>query len=208
MRSALRLALLVPIVGISGCVSMLSGLGGTQSYACQAPIGAQCTSISGIYARAMHGMSEVPHPPETQPIATRVADKASGKPAISPSAASTQATSSIVALSPLSPSPALNPVGATALRSPPRVLRLWIAPWEDADGDLHDASVVHVVVDTGHWLIERVRPVPRARLDGIKPPMAPVTPSPATADGSPAGGRAAPSSGSPLVGPDVLPAAP
>jgi conjugal transfer pilus assembly protein TraV len=63
-----------------------------------------------------------------------------------------------------------------ALRSPPRVLRLWIAPWEDADGDLHDASFVHVVVDTGRWLIERVRPAPRSRLDMAKPPLTLSTP--------------------------------
>ena len=52
-------------------------------------------------------------------------------------------------------------------------MRLWIAPWEDADGDLHDASFVHVVVDTGRWLIERVRPAPRSRLDVATPPVAP-----------------------------------
>jgi conjugal transfer pilus assembly protein TraV len=60
-------------------------------------------------------------------------------------------------------------------------MRLWIAPWEDADGDLHDASFVHVVVDTGRWLIERVRPAPRSRLDMAKPPLtlsAPPAPSP------------------------------
>jgi conjugal transfer pilus assembly protein TraV len=56
-------------------------------------------------------------------------------------------------------------------------LRLWIAPWEDSDGDLHDASFVHVVVDTGRWLIERVRPVPLNRLDGITPPTATATPA-------------------------------
>ena len=71
------------------------------------------------------------------------------------------------------------------MRSEPRVLRLWIAPWEDSDGDLHDASLVHVVVDTGRWLIERVRPVPRNRLDGITPPTAMATPPQTPADQSP-----------------------
>lgn len=54
---------------------------------------------------------------------------------------------------------------------------MWIAPWEDADGDLHEASLVHVVVDTGRWLIERIRPPARARLDSARPPF---NPSPAT----------------------------
>ena len=37
---------------LGGCASSLSGVGGTQSYACKAPIGAQCTSVSGVYANA------------------------------------------------------------------------------------------------------------------------------------------------------------
>ena len=46
--------------------------------------------------------------------------------------------------------------GATdaSLRTPPRVLRLWVAPWEDADGDFHDQSYVYVVADPGRWGIE------------------------------------------------------
>lgn len=44
------------------------------------------------------------------------------------------------------------------LRSAPRLLRVWIAPWEDSDGDLHDDAIVHMLVDPGHWLIEHVRP--------------------------------------------------
>ena len=69
------------------------------------------------------------------------------------------------------------PTIQAALRSPARVMRLWIAPWEDADGDLHDASFIHVVVDTGRWLIERVRPAPHSRLDIATPPLAPsITP--------------------------------
>ena len=52
-------------------------------------------------------------------------------------------------------------------------MRLWIAPWEDADGDLHDASFVHVVIDTGRWLIERVRPASRTKLDIATPPLTP-----------------------------------
>ena len=77
----------------------------------------------------------------------------------------------------------------TALRSPPRVMRLWIAPWEDADGDLHDASFVHVVIDTGRWLIERVRPASRSKLDIATPPPTPpasLAPAPAPETRSPA----------------------
>jgi conjugal transfer pilus assembly protein TraV len=61
------------------------------------------------------------------------------------------------------------------------VLRLWIAPWEDADGDLHEASVVHVLVDTGRWLVERVIPANRQRVDAVRPPVPSTAPASAPA---------------------------
>jgi conjugal transfer pilus assembly protein TraV len=60
---------------------------------------------------------------------------------------------------------------SSSLRSNPRLLRLWIAPWEDADGDLHEQALVHVVVDSGRWLIEHVRPATGSRVDGVAPPV-------------------------------------
>jgi conjugal transfer pilus assembly protein TraV len=77
-----------------------------------------------------------------------------------------------------------------ALRTAPRVLRLWIAPWEDSDGDLHEASTVHVLIDHGRWLIERVHPAtqrsaspvraPLPRASGSGPGSASPAPGPAT----------------------------
>lgn len=34
---------------------------------------------------------------------------------------------------------------------PPRLLRVWIAPWRDADGDLHDQQHVHIVLEEAAW---------------------------------------------------------
>ena len=154
---------------LSGCASSLSGVGGAQSYACKAPIGAQCTSVSGVYAntglvghravyealRLQQGLlatASVPDP--TRNMQSSATPGASPTPASGVSAGAAKSTT------------------PAALRSPPRVMRLWIAPWEDADGDLHDASFIHVVVDTGRWLIERVRPAPHSRLDIATPPLA------------------------------------
>ena len=144
---------------LGGCASTMGGLGGEGSYACKAPVGSQCTSVSGVYANSIHG----------QPPASALP-----KPAKEP-------TSTAVAATVASASTAAPGLGAppSALRSQPRVLRLWIAPWEDADGDLHEASVVHVLVDTGRWLIERVVPTSRNRIDAVRPPL----PSPAPASG-------------------------
>ena len=142
-----------------GCASTMSGLGGEGSYACKAPIGSQCTSVSGVYANSIHGQppaSALPKPanPPAKPSASAP-----------PLAAGTLQTARAVDKSP------------TSLRSQPRVLRLWIAPWEDADGDLHEASVVHVLVDTGRWLIERVLPANRQRVDAVRPPIPSAAPA-------------------------------
>ena len=173
-------------IALGGCASSLSGVGGTQSYACKAPIGAQCTSVSGVYANANANanasanasananansdllaslaMHEALRPQGLLAMPFTTIPTLEIKGATSAQASSSQAASA-------SASTAATPT-TTALRSPPRVIRLWIAPWEDADGDLHDASFVHVVIDTGRWLIERTRPAPRSRIDIATPPLA------------------------------------
>jgi conjugal transfer pilus assembly protein TraV len=164
---------------LGGCASTLSGLGGEGNYACKAPVGSQCTSVSGVYANSIHG----------QPPASVMPKPARG-PVKKPPAAT-------VAASAAETTPAL-PTPASAIRSQPRVLRLWIAPWEDDDGDLHEAAVVHVLVDTGRWLIERVVPVNRTRLDAVRPPM----PSTAPKSGLASTSEPAPSA---AAGPDHFP---
>lgn len=149
-------------LALSGCASTLSGVGGADGYACKAPEGALCTSVSGIYANAAQGMP---------------------KPAKSPEHQSQTATPVIYGATSIAPDRSAA-VSGGPIRTNPRVLRLWIAPWEDADGDLHEAALVHVVVDTGRWLIEHVRPVLRSRMDGVAPPVSSAQePSPAKALG-------------------------
>jgi len=139
--TALIFALVLP-----GCASTLSGVGGADGYACKAPEGALCTSVSGVYANTAQGMPKPAQLPEKQspPVIYGATSIAPDRSAALPSG---------------------------PIRSNPRVLRLWIAPWEDADGDLHEAALIHMVVDTGRWLIEHVRPATRSRIDGVAPPI-------------------------------------
>jgi conjugal transfer pilus assembly protein TraV len=132
---------------LAGCASSMSGVGGTGTYGCKAPEGSQCTSVSGVYANARHASTR----PTMQPPANA---EAYGAPSIAPQMHHPSSTP------------------AHSLRSSPRVLPLWIAPWEDRDGDLHEESIVHVIVDTGRWLIEHVRPNRRAPFDAVVPPAA------------------------------------
>lgn len=43
------------------------------------------------------------------------------------------------------------------IRSGERVLRVWMAPWVDVDGDYHDQTYVYLVLDHGRWYIDRAR---------------------------------------------------
>ena len=151
MNRAVFTPLLFVALALSGCASTLTGVGGVDGYACKAPEGAMCTSVSGIYANSAEGMPKPARPaeqklPSGEPVAYGAKPLASGRPA----------------------------AASSSLRSNPRILRLWIAPWEDADGDLHEQALVHVVVDTGRWLIEHVRPAAGSRVDGVAPPVSPV----------------------------------
>jgi len=143
-------AMLVAMATLGGCASSMSGLGGSESLSCKAPEGVICTSVSGVYANAATITAK------SAPLATPTV------PALY--------NANAVALSkdkPAAPS-------SNVVRASPRVLRLWIAPWEDGDGDLHEESTVHVLVDNGRWLIDPIRATPGSRLDAVAPPL-PVT---------------------------------
>ena len=157
-RTAVAPPLLVALA-LSGCASTLSGVGGADGYACKAPEGAMCTSVSGVYSNTAQGLQKPAQPAEKK-----------SPPAV-------PALYGATSIAPGRPAPA----PSSSIRSNPRVLRLWIAPWEDADGDLHEEALVHMVVDTGRWLVEHVRPVSRKPVDGVAPPVAPVILEPAPA---------------------------
>ena len=152
--------LLIAVLALSGCASSMSGVGGTDSYACKAPEGALCTSVSGVYANSVHGSPQPAKPAAKKP--TVAAPVIYGAASIAPG----------------NPTASVTP--GNAIRSNPRVLRVWIAPWEDNDGDLHEEAFIHVVVDTGRWLIEHVRPAAPSRVDGVAPPVSPGQDAPTT----------------------------
>lgn len=146
-RTLMACALAVPLaVSLSGCVN-LSGLSGSPRYACQAPKGVACQSVSGTYANT------------AGPGATRP-----GK---------AEALPSLVA----EPGPSTPPsADGLPLRAAPRVLRLWIKPWEDADGDLHDQGHVYVQIDDGRWQIDHLQRRSREAVAPARPMGARVSP--------------------------------
>lgn len=148
---------------LTACAGGMSGLGGSPNYGCQAPKGTVCTSVSGVYANSQAG--------DRSPVWSILPAEAS-KPGADKTAES-PSPSNEVAPSQSAPE---------ALRTAPRVLRLWIAPWEDSDGDLHEASFVHVLVNTGQWRMARVRPAQDVKPEVTRPAPTP-TPAPAPSTG-------------------------
>lgn len=45
------------------------------------------------------------------------------------------------------------PYSGMPIRTTPRVLRVWVAPWEDLDGDLRDQSFVYLALNESRWQI-------------------------------------------------------
>ncbi len=135
-----------------------------------------CDSVSGTYANAVQNNLPSQRPkPVTAPT-----------PAAAASAAPVQRITP-----PRTAPPALSP---TALRSSPRVLRLWFKPWEDADRDLYDQGYVYVQIDGGRWLMDHVQRQIREGQATLRPP-------PRTAAEPRDGAAASASPGSPTRGP-------
>jgi conjugal transfer pilus assembly protein TraV len=152
---SIRIALVTSAMSASlcGCTSM-SGLGGSSDYACKAPEGVTCDSVSGTYANAIH--HNLPSQRARRPMATGDAEAPKAMPSM-------QAAPRFVTSSP-------PPVTAQALRSQARVLRLWFKPWEDADHDLYDQGYVYVQIDSAQWLIDHVQRQIRDAYAPLRPP--------------------------------------
>lgn len=161
---------------LAACTA-LSGLGGESRYACKAPEGVACDSVSGTYANALHNNLPSQRAPRTGDKPKEESEAGA--------AASTMRTAS------LAPGAGIAPAGEPAaglaqpLRSQPRVLRLWIKPWEDADGDLYDEGYVYVQVDGGRWLVDHVQRQIREAYAPLKAPPRPAPDSTAASGSGP-----------------------
>jgi conjugal transfer pilus assembly protein TraV len=136
---------------LAGCTS-ISGLTGSSSYACKAPDGVTCDSVSGTYANAVQNNLPSQRPRSAAPpMAAAAAGSATARSAEPPQ----------IAMSSVSPPP---------LRSSARILRLWFKPWEDADRDLYDQGYVYVQIDNGQWLVDHAQRQIREAYAPLRPP--------------------------------------
>ncbi len=155
----LRIGTVCLLLHLAACMNM-SGLGGDSKYACKAPDGVACDSVSGTYANALH--NNLPSQQARRSARhQKEGSEESSSPTVGRPISSTTANAPGMAVTP-------NP-----LRTQARILRLWIKPWEDADGDLYDQGYVYVQVDNGQWQIDHVQRQIRDLYAPLKPPPKP-----------------------------------
>lgn len=102
-------------------VAVLAGC--AARYSCPAPKGVSCKPISEVY-RSTLGNGATPKAAKNAP-----APSTSAKP----------------------PGPTALAENQSPIRSAPKILKVWISPWIDDEGDLHQEGYVYVVVDHGAW---------------------------------------------------------
>lgn len=144
-------ASILALAMLAACADM-SGLGGHKQFACKAPPGVHCESLSATYYNSI--ANNLP----AQRHTTNAADNFTihGASAVS-------ALADTVA-----PPPGLT---TTALRAPGREMRIWIKAWEDDERDLVDQSYVYLVVDEGRWRVAHVQQRERNAFTRLAPPQ-------------------------------------
>lgn len=182
--------MLVLAAVLPGCA--ITGLDGESKYACKAPEGVRCDSVSGTYYNALQNNLPAQRRSSAPPVDTSPQAAPAGS---APRAAPTMLNAST--------RPATGDEGAAyvaaPLRAAPRVLRLWIKAWEDADRDLVGESLVYVQVDNGRWLVDHVQRQQRESFVPIRAPRPPAATKSAGAAGGPNGPSPTPTEDAPSL---------
>ena len=148
-------------------ISFMVGCSTTPKYACGTPEGGKCQSVNDAYLNALG--KRIKHTITTGSGGTEVAD--------TDIATSYDAAPKVTQYVP----------EGVAILSQPQVIRVWVAPWEDAQGIFHDQSYQYTIVDSGQWTLranteKSIYPSPYMRLERptekvpastlLKPPVA------------------------------------
>lgn len=164
-------AAMVSMGVLAGCAN-ITGLDGSSQYGCAAPEGVKCDSVSGNYYNAIQNNLPAQRNPKGTANPSSLTDPQS--PSMGRDSGRNGASATPTAIGAAVPveGPAYM---AAPLRAGPRVLRLWIKPWEDADHDLNGESLVYVQVDNGRWLVDHVQRQAREPYAPIRPTRLPTS---------------------------------
>lgn len=134
MKKALILSTLTTLF-LTGCSQY------QEEYDCSAGKGIGCKSITEV--KKMLNQGEIDIPEST--TETYQGRGATGKMTIMSPVINNVPSKGV------SPISFMDSSGMLIQRTPEKPLRIWIAPYQDSEGNLREASVVHTVVQGGYW---------------------------------------------------------
>jgi len=134
----LMILLLAPVSTLVGCA--------TPKYTCGVPEGIGCRPLSEVHQMALDGSLKRQAVPDTRDAAKHNQDDEDpiSTDAKRPPSTLSRRSMGLATVSPGAP-----------LLIPPRTLRVWVAPWPDEGGTLHDETYLYLRLDNGHWVMEK-----------------------------------------------------
>lgn len=164
------------LLSLTAC--SFSGYDASSSFACKAPEGVLCNSMSGIYANAMaHNLPEQRvHTGSGATTNVTLGSYAKDVDAGHSTSGASRGTLAAAGAASMGILPRALDSGAP-VRTASREMRIWFAPWQDADTDLHDQEYVYLIVDSGHWSIAHNQERIRAAFRPVMPPIAVAAPA-------------------------------
>ena len=133
--------------------------GGSSRYGCPAKSGHACKSVSEVYAETTSGTEDASGPLR-KPRGSKKSARAQKK---LPKGMGFRAGKDT-----RGDEDASRAKGAIPVYIPPRVIRLWIAPWQDSRGVFHSEKYIYVLAGKGRWTI-RGKTVPLGEPEGEYP---------------------------------------
>ncbi len=128
-----------------------AGAGVGANYSCPLPKGRSCKSVSEVYDEVETGRTTVSSPEAV--TKNKDAEKKKNK-----SSLFFHPSRSFVRQAEKRDNKQLSDA-KWPIYSAPKVLRLWIAPWQDSDGIFHSEKHIHLLTEKGTWTING-KPVP------------------------------------------------
>lgn len=144
---------------ISGCSSVASPHGGEASFSCSTKYmeGIPCESISGTAKNYEAGNLKWQRKEGSQPVSPSIAQMQTTAKLPPIQGPHQEGRPSGPATEKLSPRNLAAISTGFPLRTPDRVLRIWVAPYEDEEGALNDQKYIYVTVERGAWHLEANR---------------------------------------------------
>ena len=133
-----RKLLLFSVMLLTGCATM-----GESDYACKGRPGKPlCRSTTEIYERThnQEALIRIEH------------EESEAKPSIKSSMREIY-QSKVSDTETLIPQPTIPVEDTLPIRTPAKVMRIWIAPWEDEEGDLIASGYIYTEIESRRWQI-------------------------------------------------------